>query len=801
MRVLAAAAAAAALLLPTTLASASARVPDALRAADALPTASLPASVTTAAPYVDGQVTLEVASLAPEVLTSEESLTITGSVTNGTDQQVSGAALVVQVQTRTEVSVGELGQWLAGERSTQVSQVRIEDPGAIAPGETREFTMTIPAQDLPLSDAEQWGPRGVEVLLAEGASTVAVDRTLMLWDPGALVQASRVTAVVPVAASGAQMTALLNASTLTGAQDADAAQEVAALRDRVTALLRLAREGVVLAVDPALLEALGLPLSEEDYAQLAETTPEPDPTASPGSEAEPTAQPSASPAASPSATSTDAASDVPKAADVDPALALLIARNELATALSQAIAAGDVILLPWQDADLAALSHLGENTLAASAFTRAQESAATLDGSLGTELSSGTTTALTTGPLDQATLSVLPETVTTVIAAPGDLPVAEDLFYTPSGTTTVEGRAVLVPDKDLSAAASGTVDGAALSELDARQLLRADSAVQVRQAPSMGRDVVVAVSREEASSEAVDVLDTRLSALLSTTWTQPQRLGSLVGSARQDETNGDQAQREPLDAFVSAGGEVTAEDLVAARSAEADVATLATVLSDPQAVTGDGSDVVAAAVSAAWRADSAGRSAYTAAVSGLRAAVAASLSPVPTSTINVIAESASMPVRVVSSLDQEVTVRVHLVPSSTRLQVAQDVEVTVPAQGEATVGVPITAVGSGEVTVSIDLLAADGTRVGTPVSILTRVHADWESMGTRVVAVLLALVLVVGIVRTVRRGRRRAVPSGTADPVGLAGSPGAAAATATGAADSQVTAGAEPRPGAETSGT
>ena len=88
--------------------------------------------------------------------------------------------------------------------------------------------------------------------------------------------------------------------------------------------------------------------------------------------------------------------------------------------------------------------------------------------------------------------------------------------------------------------------------------------------------------------------------------------------------------------------------------------------------------------------------------------------------------------------------RVHLVPSSTRLQVAQDVEVTVPAQGEATVGVPITAVGSGEVTVSIDLLAADGTRVGTPVSILTRVHADWESMGTRVVAVLLALVLIVG---------------------------------------------------------
>ncbi|WP_311765833.1 DUF6049 family protein, partial [Actinomyces sp. 187325] len=438
----------------------------------------------------------------------------------------------------------------------------------------------------------------------------------------------------------------------------------------------------------------------------------------------------------------------------DPSVTLRRARAELARALTDAREAGDVVVLAWQDADLASLAHLGETDLAASALTRAHQEASLLDDALGTDLSSGTTTALATGPLDAATLSLLPETVTTVIASPGDLPVAEELFYTPSGTTTVNGRAVLVPDEDLSDAASGTSDGAALNGLDARQLLRADTAVRVRQAPSVGRDVVVTVSRAEAANQTAEVLDERLDALLDAGWTVPQDLGSLVGSAREDETNGEQAARQPLPEVAQAEGELTAEDLAAARQAEAGLETLATVLSDPQAVTGGATEVVSACVSSAWRTDTAGRSAYTAAVAGLRDTVAAGLSAAPSSTINVIAQSASMPVRVVSSLDQDVTVRVHLKPSSTRLQVSEDVEVTVPAQGEATVSVPITAVGSGEVTVTIDLLAPDGTSVGTPVAILTRVHADWENLGTRVVAGLLVLVLVAGIVRTVRRGRR-----------------------------------------------
>ncbi|MFC2659709.1 MAG: DUF6049 family protein [Actinomyces sp.] len=84
---------------------------------------------------------------------------------------------------------------------------------------------------------------------------------------------------------------------------------------------------------------------------------------------------------------------------------------------------------------------------------------------------------------------------------------------------------------------------------------------------------------------------------------------------------------------------------------------------------------------------------------------------------------------------------------------------TVPADGQATATVPVKAVGSGDVDLTIMLLAADGTAVGAPQNVHMRVHADWETRGTRVMGAGLVILLIGGIVRTVRRGRRTATPT------------------------------------------
>ena len=49
------------------------------------------------------------------------------------------------------------------------------------------------------------------------------------------------------------------------------------------------------------------------------------------------------------------------------------------------------------------------------------------------------------GDLDSATLNALPESARTIVTAPGDLPVTEEMTYTPSQVTSVGSRTVLTP--------------------------------------------------------------------------------------------------------------------------------------------------------------------------------------------------------------------------------------------------------------------------------------------------------------------------------------------------------------------
>ncbi|WP_308807210.1 DUF6049 family protein [Actinomyces sp. 594] len=768
----------------------------------ALPAASLGAArsdvTDSAQDAVSGRVVLSVTGLAPEVVGTGEDITVSGTITNGTDQPISDVALVVQMQSRTEVTTAGLAAWLGDEQDTPLVTVAQQALAAdVAPGMAQSFRVTVRADDLPLEDTDQWGPRGVQVALIQGYTTVTEDRTILLWDPGVRVSPTRVTVFVPVTASPEELLALTAATrgtqeeppaapspspsatadpsggaadqagapaadsgtpdaadaapgptappasvpdpeataaspkaTATDSASADAAgtaaaqpragQPLTALRERVLGLLGLADDGVVLAVDPALLAALGL-----------DSIP---------------ANATASPGATPSAgTASAAAETAPAATDAD----------RLRNALAAALQAGDVVVLPWADADLSGLAHLGETELIESALERAADSAAAQAGA-------GTDAVWSAGALDATTLASLPDSVTTVVAEPGDAEVAEDLTYTPSGTMTLDGRTVLIPEEGLSAAAGGRLvtgqGDAELSVLDAVQLLRGQAAILTRQAPALSRDIVVAVSRADAAGTAPEVLRERLAALTGSAWTEAQDLPALVASAADSATNGEEAVRMPLPDSASGEGEVTAMTLAAAREAATRLESVASILSDPDRALGMSSDVVALAGSATWRTDEA---ACTTMISQARAhgeAVTQALAAAPSSTINLIASAADLPVRIVSSLDQDVTVTVHLESSSTRLQIAKDVTVTVPARGQATASVPVTAVGSGDVDLTIQLRSDDGASVGTPSTVHLRVRADWENVGTRILSAALVVLLVAGIVRTVRRGRRTATP-------------------------------------------
>jgi len=755
-------------------------------------TATLTSSSATSrtAEVVPGQVTMSVDSLSAEVLASDQDLTLTGTIANGSDSTLSGAELVARVQRSTEVTTAALSSWLAGERTGYLSTVASLDlDGELAPGAVRTFTLTVPAAELPFASTEQWGPRGVELALEQEGEEIATDRTIALWDAGVQVDATRVTAIVPVVASPAEMS-LLGATSVTDtgeddaaepepapspqastaasaepgeqtapAQDADSVTttstqaELSALLTRVTCLLSLAGDGVVLAVDPALMEALGVSAGQEGSSATpsATGTAQASPASPSSPEAGEAGPEASSPAPSPAAT-TSSDSQEPSPATVPLPAAQLA---ELRRALNHALDSGSVITLPWADADLSALAHLGQGEAISSALTRSLQATSTWDGAM-------TTTVLATGALDTTTLAQLPQSVTTVVAQSGDLPVSEDLTYTPSGWAISEGRTVLVPDADLTAAIDGEMSVAADetdqpvttdNELDTRQLIRANSAILTRQAPNRHRDLVVTVSRQTAAQTDPSELAARLGALLDPSWTTGQGLDALVAAA-QAEQERDQVARAELPSTQTSATELTQDELDASRQTASYLASLASVLSSPSSVLGLSTEVESWASATSWRADPQGRSAYIDQARQTGTAMTERITVVPSSTINVISSSADLPLRIQSSLDQDVTVRIHLKPGSTRLQASKDVTVTVPAHGQASATVPIKAVGSGDVDVHITVLAADGTPVGTAITLHTRVRADWESLGTTAVAAVLVVMLLAGIVRTVRRGRR-----------------------------------------------
>ena len=695
--------------------------------------AALPAAD---APPADGRVSVSVDSLAPEVLASDQDLQVSGTIVNGTDEPLESVDLVVQVQRSTEIALSGLESWLADEGDAQLSTVITAGLSAIEPGATTTFAVTVPAKNLPLGGSAEWGPRGVQVSVTENGQSLARDRTIVVWDAGVAVDPTRVTVVVPVVASPTEMNLLAQGD------EADPTA-VEALSRRVEGLLALARPGVVLAVDPALMTALGAgdDLTSPKDADGAGASPTPAPATEP-----PATEPDAEPTAEP-ATATGPTPTAPPATGASPA-----PDRTLAGALEAAGRSGNLIVLPWADADVSALAHLGEGDLTAGAFTRADETVAAWK-------TGSTATALTSGPLDAETLALLPQTVSTVIARPGDLPVAEDLTYAPAGITTVDDRVVLVPEASVSEAAAGILstgsDSTALCALDARGLLRGQLAILTRQTPYRGRDIVVALDRADAAAADPAELGARLEAILASSWTQGRDLGAVVADAREQQSAGEQVQRDELPEQVLDDAEPSGADLNAATQAANHLKSIGSVLADPQALLSPATDVVATSLSTLWRTDPRGRTAHIARARAAGDVVVQSLTAAPSSTINVISATADLPLRIVSSLDQAATVRVHLVPSSTRLQIDHDVTVTVPAQGQTTVLVPIKAVGSGDVDLSIELLAADGTAVGTPMTMRTRVRASWETVGTRVAAGLLVALLAGGITRTVRRGRRQ----------------------------------------------
>lgn len=127
---------------------------------------------------------------------------------------------------------------------------------------------------------------------------------------------------------------------------------------------------------------------------------------------------------------------------------------------------------------------------------------------------------------------------------------------------------------------------------------------------------------------------------------------------------------------------------------------------------------------------------------------------VPGSNINLVAKDARLPITINNPTDQDVTVVLKGQTTSFRLELIGDQEVTVPA-GSSSVGeLTVRAIANGQVDVRV-WLELDGKQIGEDHLLEVNVNYDIELFLLVSFGFLVALLVILGVIRTAMKFARR----------------------------------------------
>jgi len=417
--------------------------------------------------------------------------------------------------------------------------------------------------------------------------------------------------------------------------------------------------------------------------------------------------------------------------------------------------ADDIVLLPPYDTDLAALAHAGAGSAAVAAAT---DPATLLPGAAALPTAWDTTVAWPQGVVDQATLAVtdaadagyalVAEGVTEV---PGAVPAARDTVSTTAGDVPVVVADGVLSDLVEAGSQGGSTSG---STLDVQRLL-AETAVLAGTAVDAGTTGTAVAALPRGWSPDVDAFESLVTALDSTGWVETTGFGEVLAAEPRPGTHTDP------EGTVVDDAELAPDDVRRLLRAGQAVEEFASVAADPAELTGPvGRDLVSP-LALAYRDAPQARDAATRLALTRADQVRTGISVGQRGDVTLISDSGALPVRVRNDLPVDATVTVSLTPSDPRVVVETSPTVVVPAGESRDAQVRVRAIGSGDVDLAVEVLAPSGVPVAEPTSFAVRVRAGWETVGTAVIAVAVALLFLGGIWRTIRRGRSDSRTTGT----------------------------------------
>lgn len=344
-----------------------------------------------------------------------------------------------------------------------------------------------------------------------------------------------------------------------------------------------------------------------------------------------------------------------------------------------------------------------------------------------------------------------------VVAALGALTV-DDI----ASITLVDSETVTGSETQAAAGARGTANGAQVLVYDA------DASRALATAAATDMPLTRAEALAEASAYAALAVAANPSAPLLVALDRPSEVTGagaraavvagthLAGRAATDLAT---LTAAPAATLSIAGGEVPtdrAADLTALLAGEDELTDFATILADPALITARERASILQLLGNRWRAQPAQAAAALEAHRTQTQETLEAVAVVPPSDITLAATSAPLTFSVRNDLPWPVSLRLIATPNDPRLVVQNTTEVEAGPEQNTRVQVPVEArVGSGESTLSLQLRSPAMVAIGDTVPVHVTVRAEWESVGLIVMATLVGAMIVIGIVRTVRKMRRR----------------------------------------------
>jgi hypothetical protein len=125
------------------------------------------------------------------------------------------------------------------------------------------------------------------------------------------------------------------------------------------------------------------------------------------------------------------------------------------------------------------------------------------------------------------------------------------------------------------------------------------------------------------------------------------------------------------------------------------------------------------------------------------------------SEINLVSRESSVPVAVTNTFAGDVQVLVHLVSISPKVTVVEErVQLLIPAGTTTNAQFPVRAIGSGNVVMVSWLTYVNGEELGKRVTISLNVYPDIETAAIVLFLGGVAVLIVIGVIRTARRRQR-----------------------------------------------